>query len=104
MAKKKNQGKKHKFKHVAPVGAGSSNEVNQSASSPSLSEQPRTSAPVARRVQNAAVASARDFSYVPKDLKRIAMFAACLVGLEVVLWYVFGHTSIGPAVYQSIKV
>ena len=94
MAKKKNQGKKHRFKYAA------SSEV----ASLSVSSSATISSPVAQKRVVASTANIRDFSYVSEDLRRIAVWAGSLVALEVVLWYVFGHTGVGNSVYQLVQV
>jgi hypothetical protein len=104
MAKKKNQGKKHKFKHTSAMASNSvSRTIISDQDIPNTEVSSRQTAPV-RKTSLQATTVGRDFSYVSNDLRRVMLFAVCLVGLELVLWFVFGHTAFGPAVYQSIKV
>jgi len=90
MAKKKSlkTNRKHQLKYAAPTGAV---------------------APVTRPVKSATVAPSvvtthRDFSYVTADLARIVYLGGGLILLLVVLWYLFGHTGLGPAAYNLIKL
>jgi len=52
----------------------------------------------------AAGATARDFSYVGQDLRRIGVMAGALVALEMVLYYVMVYTPAGAAIYSLVKV
>jgi hypothetical protein len=101
MAKKKNISKKHKFKHVEQGTAVSSSisSANTAAATITTAKGPVTRKPV---FVNQAVT--RDFSYVVTDVRRIAVLAVSLVVLELVLAYVFSHTSIGPAIYKMVGV
>lgn len=45
-----------------------------------------------------------EFNYVGRDVKRILILAVGLVLLQLVLWYLFEHTGLGPAVYRLIKL
>src|SRR5437660_1299420 len=96
MAKKKSQGKKHKFKYAEPTGVSATQEaapVSAPATKPTLA-----AAQTRARVQAVAAASSRDFSYVGADVKRIGILAVALFGVEVLLWYLFGHTGLGSAI------
>ncbi len=90
---KKNQNKKHKFKYTEPTGASvaSARPASSATDAPNLSKA------------NAA-ATARDFSYVGKDLRRIVVFALGLIALELALWGLLGHTSLGDAVFRFVQV
>jgi hypothetical protein len=104
MAKKKNQAKKHKFKHAPSYGtdaAATNSALTQTPVSRPLNNSLNSAV---RRATPQNVATSRDFSYVPKDLRRVMAFALCLVALEIILWFVFGHTAFGPKVYQSVNV
>src|SRR4051812_22950202 len=80
---KKNQTKKHKFKHIEP-GA-------------SMHETPVTGAVKAASPAMAAVAvPGRDFGYVGQDLRRLVILAAALAVFEIGLWYLLGHSGLGP--------
>jgi ABC-type uncharacterized transport system permease subunit len=101
MAKKK-QTRKHRFKYatpevgVEPVASGATNVPRETAARPVA---PRSSS-----ASSIVAANTRDFSYVGHDLRRVAVLSVALVGLEVLLWYLFNHTALGPAVYQMVKV
>ena len=91
MAKKKHQSKKHTFKYaepgISPVAIDSS-QLN--------------SAPKGLVTTSGVVG--RDFSYVASDLRRILVIGGSLVLAEFVLWYLFGHTSLGTHVYDLIHL
>jgi hypothetical protein len=96
MAKKKNLSKKHKFKHVEPtsIQAEAQAKVSSTSGASLRTEQ----------VAATAGATARDFSYVLGDLNRIAFYAGILIALELILWYLFGHTGLGTAIYRLVQV
>jgi len=93
MTKKKHQPKKHTFKHAAPAAA----PVTGSATA-----APQTSATATSR--SAAVIDTRDFSYVNHDLRRVMIFAASLIILELALWLAMDYTVLGSIVYGLIKL
>jgi hypothetical protein len=41
---------------------------------------------------------------IRRDIRRVAVLAGSFVALQLVLWYLFGHTSLGNSVYQLIKI
>jgi hypothetical protein len=102
MAKKKNSQKKHTFKHsparetTAPAVSVSTTDAPAQASAPAAR-------PGALRPATAG-ATVRDFSYVAGDMKRIGWFAVGLIGLELGLYYLMTHTSLGQAIYNLVKV
>lgn len=96
MANKKHQGKKHKFKYAEPSGVTTGTVSTQAAAVTATSSE--------RQAAVTAAIGARDFSYVGGDLRRVAILAVALVALEAVLWYLFGHTSVGDSVYKLINV
>ena len=97
MAKKKTTQKKHKFKHVA--------EPALVASAVASDGQPAVVASAAKPAKAAAVTTtARDFSYVAGDMRRIGISAVVLVAIELVLYYVLTMTSLGTAVYNLVQV
>lgn len=98
MAKKKNQSKKHKFKYADPTASVMSVPAGGSGEAASVSNAP------AKARQAVAAGPTRDFSYVVSDLRRILVLAVVLVGLELVLWYLFTHTGIGHQAYSLVKV
>jgi len=99
MAKKKNQSKKHKFKYTDPAAA----TMADPASAGDATTAAAGSAP-ARARQAVAVGPTRDFNYVGGDLRRILILAVALVGIELVLWFLFTHTGVGNQVYSLVKV
>ncbi len=95
MAKKKNQSKKHRFKYTeAPT------ESATAVGTPADEAKAKTVSASVRPSQD----SERDFSYVSRDLRRIAVLAVCLVLLEVGLAYMFNHTGLGSTVDNLIKL
>lgn len=99
MAKKK-QTKKHKFKYAAPTaGVGAPIAVaNEPAAIPA--SRPVKSRP--SQTQTGVVT--RNFTYVGHDVRRVAIFAGGLIGVELILWWSFGHTGLGNAVYNLVHV
>jgi hypothetical protein len=97
MAKKKNIGRKHRFKHAEPSAAflGSS-DSGKGVSADIETGRPRTAGGVA--------VAERDFSYVPVDLRRIGMMATGFLCLQLLMWYLFGNTSIGNTIYNLVQV
>ena len=93
MAKKKHQPKKHTFKHAAPVAAPLTSNA---------SAAPTAAANVSSRPITAS--STRDFSYVNHDLRRVMIFAAGLITLELALWLAMDYTALGNVVYGLIKL
>jgi hypothetical protein len=97
MAKKKTQGKKHKFKYVEPT-SNLGTVAPQANAGISDGAQSRI-----RQVAAVGGAPSRDFSYVGRDLRRISILLLSLVVLELVLWYLFSHTGLGNAVYNLVQ-
>ena len=101
MAKKKYSTKKHRFKHAEPSPAVLETRENGATPAPATA----TTAPAKPRVYGGGAAvSERDFSYVAVDLRRIAIMATGFILLEVILWYVFGHTGVGDSIYHLVQV
>jgi hypothetical protein len=105
MAKKKSQNKKHKFKYAEPTSSVISAGAPATQPNEAATTQPsRVIAPAGRPVRVVAALDTRDFSYVGQDLRRVGVMAGSLLALEVILWYLFGHSGLGSAVYNLIKV
>jgi hypothetical protein len=100
MSKKKNPAKKHKFKHVDTAMVSAAAEVSASSNG-SQGSAPASTLQTARA---AAAGTARDFSYVGQDLRRIGVMAGALVALEMVLYYVMVYTPVGATIYSLVKV
>lgn len=94
MSKKKST-KKHKFKHVEsdPVlgheVSGRENSAPTNMVSPKLAFQ---------------ATLGRDFSYVQKDIRRIAVMAVALVTIELVIYGLLTHTPAGETLYRMVNV
>lgn len=99
MAKKK-QTKKHKFKYVAPVTTGQT-AAAEATTKPAAKSPREATAPVATV---AAPVETSQFSYVGGDIRRVGLLAIGLTLLELVLWWAFGHSGLGNAVYNLVHV
>ncbi len=98
---KKNQAKKHKFKHLEPA-RGQALDSGLGYSNPSSA--PVVAVGARRGAASVAAANTRDFSYVVGDLRRIIVFAGLLVALELLMWFLFAHTGFGSKVYNLVQV
>jgi hypothetical protein len=85
MAKKAKNPKKHQLKYSSPTGSAENRATTVAQS-------------------KEAILSGRDFSYVSGDVKRLALMAGSLLAIEFALWYAMGHTGLGNAVYNLIKL
>lgn len=97
MAKKKTH-KKQSFKYAQPT---------QVTEGTNRSQAPNTTAvrtPTQMVSQATSVVVTNDNPFLSQDLTRLAIIAIALVALEFGLWFVFGHTSIGSAVYSLYKI
>lgn len=102
MSKKTKSGKKkHQFKYAQPaepVAAAAS--VEKAASEKLVGAK----APATNVMPEPITLPGRDLSYLPNDLRRIGVLAVGLIALEFLLWYLFNHTGLGPAVYKLVTV
>jgi hypothetical protein len=99
MAKKKNSNKKHKFKHVEAAATA------QVSSTSTMSEAATVSGTnIQQQSKPAGQPAGRDFGYVVKDVRRITILVGALVALELLFYYLLVFTSVGPAVYDMVKV
>jgi hypothetical protein len=97
MAKKSKSTKKHRFKHAQPAA-----EAAAATPAASATTTPARSAAPAATVVSSAPAQATRF--VAVDLRRVGLMLVGLVGLELVLWYLMSHTSLGNSIYDLIRV
>lgn len=105
MAKKKNQSKKHKFKHVETPASVQTVNPDANAAQNMLVASPKLKPSAVKSSSSSVVHSGkRDFSYLSKDLRKIFILAVSLVLLEVALSLVFSHTSVGPSIYKLVNV
>ncbi len=97
MAKKKTH-KKQSFKYAQPTQLADDSIRTQTPTSTVLrnSTQPNS--------QGTSVVTTNDNPYLSQDLARLGIIGIALVALEFGLWYVFGHTSVGAAVYNLYKI
>ena len=101
MAKKTKTSKKHRFKYAEPSVSAAAAAAPVVAAPAPASKVPAAAAPA---LAEAATVAGRDFSYVGTDLRRVGVLAASLLALELVLWYLFGHTGVGNVVYNLFQV
>jgi hypothetical protein len=98
MAKKSKTTKKHRLKYAQPA------TDSAVVSTPAAASAPASSSMASPRPMSSAVATGRDFSFVAGDLRRLAVLAVSLVAVELVLWYLMGHTGLGQTLYNLINV
>jgi hypothetical protein len=121
MAKKKKsrrkvQHKVHRTSRPEPTlvsnTAGSASAPVVAAASASAPVQktatPKPAAtPVAARTAPTApipASTSERWVYVSHDLRRVGIFALVCIILEAIVWVVLNHTSVGPALINSIKI
>ena len=95
MAKKK-QTKKHNFKYAAPA-------TGVTTAVPTPVGTIAGEAVIAPKRAPGVVAG-RNFAYVGHDLRRVGLLGGGLVAVELILWWAFGHTGLGNAVYNLVHV
>lgn len=97
MAKKKTH-KKQSFRYAQPT------QVTERSNG---SQVPNTSAirtPTTSITQSNSAVTANDNPFLSQDLARLGIIAVALIAVEFGLWFVFGHTSVGSAVYNLYKI
>ncbi len=101
MAKKKKNNRKRPAARPQGVAAEATPLAANAAQTP---DQPAPA--VAPRVAAAATATRPDprWGYVGRDFRRIVAIITGCIALELLLWYLFSNTSLGPSVYQLIKI
>ncbi len=95
MAKKKKNHRKHQFQSSAPKAVNPA-AFEQSGSSSVPSQRPKSSAAVATDVAN--------IQLVKQDVRRVLVLAVGFFTLQLILWYLFNHTPLGPWTYNLIKL
>jgi hypothetical protein len=95
MAKKK-QTKKHKFKYAEPGTTVTTLEAT--------TVTPGTQATTPSSKGRATAVVSRSNAYVGRDVRKVAILAAALIVVELILSYVFQHTSIGPSIYGQFHI
>ena len=100
MGKKKSH-KRQQFKYSSQTAASSATD-SQTSGMDTTSSQKRQNSPVNRASQ--AMAGVEDFGYVRRDLKGLLTLAVACVVLELVIWYVFGHTTLGTRAYSLFSI
>lgn len=94
MAKKKKSHKKHQqFKYATPTAPSVGGEPKRSEAA--------TNKPAASRSYSYEVAS---LPLIKKDLRKVIILAGSFVVLQLILWFLFDHTGLGPSIYRVIKV
>lgn len=97
MSSKKKHRKKHSFKHVAPQSAEVSASSVETISAIATAPKPAKAAAAVNQAAN-------DFSFVKRDLTKVAILAVVFISGQFGLWYLFNHTHLGPMVYSLIKL
>ena len=89
MAKKKSSktNRKHQFKYATPSTGSASTTAKASVATTSTT-----------------TADERDYRYVGVDLRRIFWLGGTLVIVQLILWYIFSHTGVGPSVYNLVQI
>lgn len=99
MAKKKTakrrQFKSNRAPKPAKTAVMEAAPVSAPASAPARATTPRPAAAPATLVTS----DGRNFGYVARDLRQIALLGGGLIVLLIILWYLFAHTGLGSAVY-----
>lgn len=93
MAKKKSR-KKHQFKYAEPTSAATATPK------PAVT----SSATSARMATGGLQYQVNNLDLIKGDIRKVAILATSFVLLQLVLWFVFNHTGLGPAVYHLVQV
>ena len=95
MSTKKNRkfSKKHQFKQ------SSTNTTNIAENKSTISNNLNNNVDLNTSINNIAVG---EFQYVAHDVKRVVLLAIFFVSLELVLWRLLGHTSLGNKIYNLL--
>jgi hypothetical protein len=116
MAKKKKAKKKLQRNHsrsgstvppgsvaAGPAATGTPSVLASAAGRPGAPPQASpVTKPVATQPWPTSVQAARS-AYVGGDVRRTGVLVTACVLAELVLWYAFGHTGLGSAVYGLVK-
>jgi uncharacterized membrane protein len=118
--RKKNKKRSHKRNSVSssaakPASPSVTATTSPTEPTPSITTQfPSKSEPKAEKAtasqssatSNTAVglASAAEWVFVSRDVRRIGILAAVCIGLQLALAYLFSHTGLGDSVYFLIKL
>jgi heme/copper-type cytochrome/quinol oxidase subunit 3 len=98
MAKKKKH-KKHNFNHAKSAPQA----TNKPAEPTAIAATPTRARAVASGPQLAALAMPdKHMQQITADVRRVLMLAVGFVLLQIILWYLFEHTGLGPAVYNLV--
>jgi hypothetical protein len=106
MSKKKKH-KKHQFKYSAPVqptntpsssDAGNTPPVTMSAAK--KSQSPKSAVPTSSTTHTLMP----HLAMVQRDVRKAIILAGGFVVAQLVLWYLLNNSSLGPSVYNLIKV
>lgn len=59
---------------------------------------------IKKPVKKSSTPDYSEFSYVAKETKHTLVIIGGIIVVYLVLWYLFTHTGIGPAIYRFIKL
>ncbi len=91
-SKKKHRKKQFKAQQPKPQSAPQATVQVEAPTAAVITPTPQATAEVAH------------LSLINRDVRRVMVLAASFVGVEIILWYLFGHTGLGSAVYNLIKL
>jgi hypothetical protein len=100
MGKKKSH-KRQQFKYSSQKAVSDATENNVTGMDKTNSQKSQYS--MANRASQ-AMAGVEDFGYVRRDLRGLLTLAVACVALELVIWYVFGHTPLGTRAYSLFSI
>lgn len=102
MAKKKNR-KKHQFKYAAAKPRTDTATAGMGATAASPGES-RPTPDISKPASRPATQPASDLAYVKRDVRKTVYLSAGFVAFQLLLWYAFTSSPLGPMVYSLIKV
>lgn len=101
MAKKK-KSKKHNFTYGKPGrSAKPVAPFAKTQAEPAPSKQTAVSPGTPTSVASYEVAHLPE---IKSDVGRVLVLAVCFVAAQIVLWYLFEHTGLGPHIYNLVKL
>lgn len=95
MAKKKHK-KKHNFKHQSAAATATPAVSSGRSAAEGVAATTSKSTSVANQFN--------EWPIVRGDVQRVLVLAVVFIAFELVLAYVFNHTSLGSQLYSSIKL
>lgn len=108
--KKKSQKKKFRQTVSAPVSKSTrpaeaiKPAKDKSSAGTTTSNTDQSKKPSSKPIKKSTSPDYSEFSYVAKETKHTLVIIGGIVVVYLVLWYLFTHTGIGPAIYRLIKM